>query len=283
MSTIAKPAAAPAPPRDPFYYGWRDVSHVQPDGSTTTAQVPLTLDDHLHPQEGDKFMEGTLHNFLRGFLADVCRSRVQNDPSALVLSDTGVYWDRPELRHHSPDVAVIFGIRQPRDEGPSFAVAAEGKRPRIIIELVTPRYRENDVVTKLHQYHQARVPVYVILDREHEGDPWVIRAYQRRPRGYVPLPLDENGRLWLEDLNLWLGVEGLRVRCFDGDTGEELGDYTAVARRAAEEKARADAEAARADAEKNRADAAEARLRELEAELARLRSQAPSVPPAPPP
>jgi Uma2 family endonuclease len=256
---------------DPYYYGFRDEPELQPDGSFRSRRIELTLRDQLHPHEGDHFVEDSLHDISRGYLRDIFSWRVRTDPSALVLSNTGIYWDIEELGHHAPDVAVIFGVRQQRPMWPSFDVRKQGTRPRVIVELVSPRYRDNDVEEKVQAYHQARVPVYVILDRERDGDPWSIQAYQRRPQNYVPLPLEDDGRLWLLDLNLWLGVRGQQIRCFDGDTGEELGDLEAYARKAAEETARADAALARADAEKARADTAEARAMELEAELARLK------------
>jgi hypothetical protein len=248
--------------KDAYYYGYRDEPELQPDGAIRMRRIALTARDHLHPQEGDRFVEDSLHDFLRSHLRDNFRLPLRHDPTALVLSNTPIYWDADDLQHHAPDVAVIFGVRQQQPLWSSFSVREQAARPRLIVELVSPRYRDNDAVHKLAEYHQARVPIYVILDREREDDPWSIQAYQRRPRRYVPLPLEEDGRLWLEDLNLWLSAEGQRVRCFDGDSNEELGDLEAVTRKAAQEKARADA--------------AEARLHELQAELARLKTPPPA-------
>src|SRR5262245_32431575 len=54
MSTIADPRiSARSQPPDPFYYGWRMRRHVAADGTETLEQIPLTLEDVLHPQEGD--------------------------------------------------------------------------------------------------------------------------------------------------------------------------------------------------------------------------------------
>jgi Uma2 family endonuclease len=294
VSSIIHPEPDPlgSPDTDPYYYGFRDEPVLQPDGTYQIERVALTLEDHLHPHEGDCFMEGSLHDLVRSYLRDVFRMQVQDDPKALVLSDTGIYWDDPDLRHHCPDVAVIFGIRQQRVQWRSFMVADEGVRPSLHVEVVTPRYRDNDVVKKMKQYHKARVPTYVILDREREDSPWVLRAYQRGPRRYVPIPLDERGRLWLPAVDLWLAVQGQQVLCYEDENEEPLGDYTVVAKRLAQTqklaeaaKVRADAADVRAEAEKLRADAAdvrtgaaearaeaaEARLRELLAENERLK------------
>jgi colicin import membrane protein len=284
MSTVADPKLRPSslPGEDPYYYGFRDEHVLQPDGTYKRERIPLTLEDHLHPHEGDQFMEGSLHDLLRSYLRDVFRMRLQSDPTALVLSDAAVYWDDPALGHHAPDVAVIPGVTHQRVEWKAFHVAKEQTRPSLIIELVTARFRKTEVVEKFSDYHKARVPTYVILDREHDDDPWSIKAYHRNPQRFVPQPLEEGGKFWLEDLNLWLGVDGHNIRCFDGDSGEEMGDYSSVTRRmqqmrdlANAEKARAEAEKARAEAEKARAETAEARLREVEAELARLKGLPP--------
>jgi Uma2 family endonuclease len=214
---------------------------------------------------------------LRSYLRDVFRARLEGDLQALVLSDTAVYWDDEELGYHAPDVAVIFGVRQPRRGWKSFDVAKEKVRPRLIIELVTPRYRKTDVEEKFRDYHQARVRTFVILDRERDESPWTIKAYLWNPDRYVLQPLADDGRFWLEDLNLWIGVDGDNIRCYDGDTDEMIGDYAEVLRARQQLRATADAEKVRAGVEKARADAAEARLRELEAEMARLKGQPPTA------
>jgi hypothetical protein len=190
---------------------------------------------------------------------------------------------------------VILGVREARDYYSQFDVKAEGVRPRLIVEIVSPSTRVNDVETKVAHYHRYRVPLYVIVDREDEEGPPRLIGYERTPRRYRLMPLEEDGRLWLEPVGIYLGVRDDRVVAYDGETDQELGDYTAVSaalaaeqaraeeaesrameaeRRADDERLRAEAEKQRADderlraeAEKQRAEAAEARIRQLEAEL----------------
>ncbi len=270
MSTISDPRhkRPPLTPEDPYYYGFRDEPVRLADGSHVTERIPLTLEDHLHPHEGDRFMEDSVHYLACVYLFEVFRSRLAKDPTALVLSNTGIYWDDLTLGHHGPDVAVIRGIRRPRDRWTSFHVAEEGVRPRLIVEVVSPRYRANDVEDKVTEYHQADVPRYIVLDRPTDDAPFTIQAYERRPHHYVPWPLDDDGRLWVEELNLWLAVDGQRVRCFDASE-QEISDYVSMDQQRAELHALA-------QAEKARADAAEAQLQELRAELARLQPPPPA-------
>src|SRR5438034_8039997 len=50
MTRIAPTGSRPpSGDADPFRLGWRDVRHVQPDGTETWEQVPLTMEDLLHP------------------------------------------------------------------------------------------------------------------------------------------------------------------------------------------------------------------------------------------
>src|SRR5260370_19143132 len=107
--------------------------------------TPVTLEDLLHAEENYKIMNGSRHAGECHYLWVVIKDRLAQDRHALVLCDTGVYWDDPALDHHSPDIAVIVGIREPRNQWPSFHVAEEGVRPTLIIDVASPHYRQNDV------------------------------------------------------------------------------------------------------------------------------------------
>lgn len=281
MSRIVNPATSPSrpPANDPYYIGWRERTRVLPDGRLDLERIPLTLEDALHPQEDDKIVESTIHDRNRRYLQDVFEQRLAGDPSALVLGDCKVLWE--DGVHHSPDVAVIFGVRDRQSNYSQFDVAAEGARPRLIIEVVSPNTRPNDIDTKFQQYHHYRVPTYVIVDRASEDEPYQLLGYERTQRRYRPLEREGDGRLWLEPMNLYLGVRDNRVVAYDGDTGEELGDYVAVTaalvaeqERATAAEARADAERQRADAERQRADAERQRTADAEARAAGAEARA---------
>jgi Uma2 family endonuclease len=214
------------------------------------------------------------------YMHDVLSTRVADDPSAVVVSDLGIFWDIPKLKHHSPDISVIFGVRR-RRSWDTFHVAEEKVRPTLIIEVTSPATRVNDVKTKVVQYALAGVPFYVIVDARGRPEKRRITLISYRLNGtvYEAVPLDTQGRAWLEPVRLLLGVKvnpqnGVdRVVLFDPDTNREIGDYTAVHRALeAEVQARAEAEQAHAEAENARVQA-EARARELEAELRRLRGR----------
>lgn len=251
-----KTARSPEQP-DPFRFGWR---YVCKNGGSV--QVPLTLDDVLHPQEGDQIPENTQQEKDRRYLANVLEWRVADRP-VLVLSDCLINWGVPGLGNHSPDISVFEGVQNRNRVWKTFVVAQEGARPLLTIEVVSPdahapQARNNDVVTKVAEYHRAKVPLYVIVDQEKENGPRQLVGYRYEADQFVRLPLDEQGRLLLGPLRLWLQLRDERVVCFDADTGEEIPDLAGMAQaRAAEAEARRAAEAALA--------AAQARIRELEA------------------
>lgn len=249
----------------PFRYGWRYLRHQRPDGSETFEQVPLTLEDVLHPQEGDRVMHSEAHQRRRRYLVDVLEAQLAGDPTAVVLDDVRVAWDVPELGAHGPDIAVILGVRE-RKNWSTFDVAVEGVRPALIIEITHPETASLDRSAKLDEYDLAGVPLYVIVDavaRRRGPVPLRLLGYERTPDGYRPLAADERGRLWLAPVRLWLGVEDDEIVCYD-EAGRPLGDYRALT------VARAEAER-RAVAAEERLSEAEARLRALEDELRRLR------------
>jgi Uma2 family endonuclease len=289
MSTIPRsPAAAQVRNRNrpagaheaSFEYGYRLVPRPGRNGRTEWQRIPLTLHDVLHPREGDVLVLSDPHADDCTYLRIVLKDRYAAERSVAVLSDCGIYWDIPGLEHHSPDLAVIFGVKR-RKGWRSFRVKTEKVWPSLIIEVTSPKTRVTDVETKVQEYARARVPHYVIADAaEAKGRrKLTLRAYRLKGGAYAPAKLDARGRAWLEPVGLWLGVAvnpetgDDRLALIDPAIDEEIGDYTAIrrAREAAEARAAAEAQA-RAAAEA-RAAAAEARLRRVEAELRRLRGR----------
>jgi Uma2 family endonuclease len=253
-----------AEPVDPYRYGWRYVRRVDDDGNETYEQAPLTLLDVLHPEEDDFIVQNAAHARRCRYLADVLSTQVASEPSMVVLHDVRVDWGVPNIRPHGPDIVVMTGVRTWRDWS-TFRVTEEGAEPALVIEVTSPSTAPLDRDTKLNQYEQARVPVYVLVDTVAGSDeaPPRLVGYQLVAGRYQPLAPDERGRLWLAVARVWLAVEDGEIVCYD-EMGNRLGDYAALtAALAAERDARHLAEQER--------DAATARVRELEAELRRLR------------
>ena len=296
MSTVSKPPAPksrPAPPQpDPYRYGWRYVRTTRPDGTEVFDQVPLTLEDVLHPEEGDFIVQTSAHNSDRDYLYDVSEARLEDDQTAVVLADCRVEWNIPGVRPLGPDIAVFVNVKR-RIDWDTFDVKAEGARPVLVVEVTSRSPRKNDLGIKVDYYHRAKVPLYLIADAVGRGAQRRVKLIGRRyaRNGYKLITPGEQGRIYLEPLRLWVGVvrdhgKGYeRLACYDPDTGDELGNYAATRRqlvearvvaetevqaRAAAERGRTEAEA-RAQAEARARSEAEERLRALQAELKKSR------------
>ncbi|GIW02639.1 Uma2 family endonuclease [Roseiflexus sp.] len=273
--------AADAPAEDPFRYGWRFVPRPTPDDPHHLEQVPLTLEDVLHPEVGDFIVHSDRHETDRMYLTAVLRARLEEAGVAIVLSDVRIAWDIPDLRPHGPDVMVIPGIRE-RQDWSTFEVAVEGARPALIIEITSPETRENDLERKVEHYARAGVAQYVIVDDAGKGRGkrrLRLLDYRLEAGMYRLHPSDAAGRVHLAIADVWLGVEGDHVVCYD-DHGVAFGDYATVVRQAAdaEERARLEAQARQEAEERARREAtaraaAEAQARR-EAERAQREAQA---------
>jgi Uma2 family endonuclease len=257
-------ARSTRPPKpDPFRYGWRFLKKVLPDGTTDLVQVPLTLEDVLHPQEGDVIPETTFHERDGEYLRPIFRTRTARLNGGYFLADCLINWGVPGVGNHSPDITIFRGVTNPPVGSiGTFRVRVHGGRCVLALEIVSTDTRNNDVEHKFHEYHQVRVPLYVLIDQERENAPRHVVGYRYTPARYVRMRLDRQGRLLLKPLGLLLGVEDDLAVCYDAVTGERLGDY------GVEREARLAAEQAR--------QAADERIRELEAELRRLRGERPA-------
>ncbi len=252
----------PVPPTDadadPFRYGWRFVPRPTPDDPHNLEQAPLTLEDVLHPEVGDFIVRSDRHTTDRMYLASVLRARLEPSGRAIVLSNIRIAWDIPDLRPHGPDIMVIPGIAE-RQDWSTFEVAVEGARPALIIEIVSPETRENDVVIKVNHYARAGVAQYVIVDDVGQGEERQLHLldYRLEAGAYRLREPDASGRVHLAIADLWLGVQGDGVVCYDRRSGE-IGDYVTVMRQAAaaEERARRAAAACEAAEEQVRREAA---------------------------
>jgi Uma2 family endonuclease len=161
-----------------------------------------------------------------------------------------------------PDVFWVGGVDPDRERKAWIAWEEGGRLPDVIVELLSPSTAKKDRTEKRDLYARVfRTAEYFLCDPETRE----IEGLRLAGRFYRPIPPDENGRLWSEQLGVsfgpWHGVVERRtgdwVRLFHSDG-------TLVPTREEAQYQRAETERDRAEAERQRADAAEA-------ELARLR------------
>jgi Uma2 family endonuclease len=148
--------------------GWRIETVEQPDGTRKQVQIPLTELEFLHPQEGYYLPNSTFHDNAIADAKDLLTRRYMNEPNTAVFSDLIIKWGIPNLGNHCPDVCVVFGIHNKEQNRTEFVVQEEGVRPKLIIEVVSPRYRRVDREDKVREYARAGVEEYIIIDRRQQ-------------------------------------------------------------------------------------------------------------------
>src|SRR3954452_22716981 len=120
-----KPTPPASSPEQEYPYGWRYVKRTRPGGTEGLEQVALTLEDVLHPREGDVIPESKPHEADRRYLTSVIESRLPQ--GALVTSDLIVRWGVEGMGDHCPDVAVFVDLlREPDPEMGSLDVQTYG-------------------------------------------------------------------------------------------------------------------------------------------------------------
>ena len=213
-------------------------------------------------------------------LVNMLQTYFRHRSDITIFQDLIMNWGIPGLPNPSPDVSVVPDVRDPDAVlyAGRFDVLAEGTRPVLVIEVVSPHYRVEDRQDKVEIYEQAGVLEYLIIDRVRRRNQIVneVLGY-RLVRGiYRPILADEDGFIYCQTVGLRFGLEEAQVVAEDVATGQRL--YTledevfireAAESRADEAESRAQQLAAQVEAEAQKRLTLEARLAELEAALRR--------------
>ncbi|NJO80657.1 MAG: hypothetical protein HC827_20565 [Cyanobacteria bacterium RM1_2_2] len=274
------------------------VSEVSPSGKVvnspvtqpTASQPVVTWEklpaDYVLP---DDPVENIQQPILAAALTDALGEAGLIQPEMLIASNFGlVATVNQKTVVKAPDWLYVPRV-VPIPEGVvrrSYTPTLEGEPVVIVMEFLsetdTGEYsvRPNYPYGKLYFYeHILQVPVYAIFD------PHSLALEVRRLQDgqYALQPPDANGRFWLPELNLFLGVwYGSRLgstihwlRWWDATGHLLLWSFEKAEQerqRAEQEKARAEQERQRAEQERQRAEQEKARAEAAEQELARLRA-----------
>ena len=153
-----------------------------------------------------------------------------------------------------PDVFVAKGC--PRGDRRTFKLWDEAGVPNFVIEVTSPSTKHVDLKSKPDTYSAIGVGEFVMFDPLNEYLNPALRMLRLNGNRYEAVEPDSSGRLYSEELNLFLFLNGTELVMQDAQTGRPLPtDAEAEARIAADE--------ARVTAEQ--------RITQLEAELRRLR------------
>lgn len=219
------------PSADPFRYGYRWRSVRLPNGEIDQDMIPLTADDLLDPQLGDKVTQGGQHFSLVLLLAGMLRRHFEPREDIYVAGDMKMLWRIRGLKEPAPDIAVIPGVRRKPDPEPdSWDVVREGARPCLIIELVSSKdaeTRRNDYEKKVEIYRRAGIPEYLILDPPTRAtkNRFLLTGYRLDAEGrYRRIEPNPQGYLLSETTHLLFGVavDGRTPLVVDATTGDQL-------------------------------------------------------------
>ncbi|MBW4615308.1 MAG: Uma2 family endonuclease [Desmonostoc vinosum HA7617-LM4] len=221
--------------------GWRTETVIEPDGSETYVQIPLTSEEFLHPQQGYRLPNSTFHDDAAGDAKDMLTRRYADDPTTAVFRDLIIKWGIPHLKNHCPDTFVVFGLQNKEQIRTEFVVSEEGVLPSLIIEVVSPHYRKEDRQTKVKHYAQAGVQEYLIIDRRTQRRQVIeeVLGYRLVDGQYLPLTPDDEGRIFCETVGLLIGLQDGRVVMEDAQTGERLLNSLELEQRATQAEQRA--------------------------------------------
>ncbi len=241
--------------------GWRYETVQAANGRETQVRIPLTADEASHPQEGYVMPERTEHDRLSDDLCDMLRAYYEATADVAVFRNLVFTWDHADVKPLAPDVAVVAQVRARAADRTQFVVADEGTRPLLVIEIVSRSSRKDDRVEKVRDYALVGIQEYVYIDHTvRRGQHfWEMAGFRLQDNHYLPMLPDEDGGLYLEAVNLRIGLTDDQVWLEETATGKDL-LTNLQARQALQVEAQA-------------RQTAEARIAELEAQIQALRQQ----------
>ncbi len=176
-----------------------------------------------------------------------------------------------------PDFFVVLDVDGSRERQGWVVWEEEGRYPDVIVELLSPSTAKIDCEVKKHLYERTfRTADYYVYDpfEPNSLQGWHLDGALR----YQPLTPNNQGWLWCETLELWLGTwegsirrEPPQANCYWLRFYDRQGNLILLPeeiamqeqQRAESERQRAESERQRAESERQRAERLAARLREL--------------------
>ena len=177
----------------------------------------------------------------------------RNAPEVYVSGNLLIYYEEGTLARVAPDVFVVFGARNRKEERATYLLWEEEKAPDFVLEITSPGKWRADQTWKRELYRRLGVREYWQYDptRDYLDPP--LQGLELVEGEYDPLPGWEmaDGTLAArsEVLGLELRVAGRRLRFYDPQPGElpDLAE-TDEQRREAESRAEREAVAHRREA-----------------------------------
>jgi len=211
---------------DEFYYGRRQLIDYNRTAQPTYGYEPLTQADFLDPQEHDTFTHGPRHAADVQRLYAIFRQHYRVNPLVAVFSGVKMRWRIADLPAPTPDIAVVPGAENWDNQRVELDMATEEVLPTLIVEVLSPRFVDADLIDKKAIYARAGVQEYWIVDSGERDDQnelnYRLLGYRLEEGTYQPIAPDEQGRLYSKVARLWLVVsaDGQQVDAISKRSGE---------------------------------------------------------------
>ncbi|MEB3358420.1 MAG: Uma2 family endonuclease [Synechococcales bacterium] len=220
-------------------------------------------------------LESDFHRDQIDLLIRILRWWWRNRDDVYVSGNLTVYYNQQQLKSRDfrgPDFFVVLGTEK-KDRRSWVVWDENGQYPNLILEILSNSTRQVDKGPKKTLYQNIfRTPDYFWFD----PDTLMVEGFHLVDGRYEPIQPTEQGWLWSEQLELYLGVYENRLRFFTSDgelipSLEELADQERA--QAEQERQRAEQERQRAEQERQRAEQERERAEQLARELEQLKAQ----------
>ncbi len=217
-----------------------------------------------YEHEDDELVQSRVHYAALQYLLSVLKWVFANQAVGVVSEINFFHTEHSRETPKSPDVAAVDNMAVDGEEAeskPSYYVGEDGPPPRIAFEVSSPSTWRKDLEVKPNQYAQMGVLEYIAFDPNLNSfwtDPW--KQYNRligwrlnpATQQYELIVKDEQGRIWSEQLQGWLAMDGQYLRLYTADGQRRLTKEEAMEQQAEAEAFRANQEQLRANQEQQR-------------------------------
>lgn len=183
------------------------------DATTAAASISAAMDwEHPTPPTDLIFddgvpLESNRHRVAMNLLIESALSALGNRPDAFVGGNMFVYYSQDQAMNRDfrgPDFFVALEVDGNRERQGWVTWQEGGRYPDVIVELLSPSTATIDRTVKKDLYERVfHTADYFIFDPFESS---VFEGWHLTNQRYQPLQPNEQGWLWCETLNLWLGV-----------------------------------------------------------------------------
>ncbi len=222
-----------------------------------------------HEIEGEEVSQSRLHYIIIRYLIAVLEGYLQGQLAGVISNVNFYLTDNALEQPKSPDIALLDGWQSdPYKQGQeptNYTIGQDGLPPRLAFEISSEKTWRIDLENKPAQYATMGIEEYFVFDPNIP----TLWKHQWRAKGrlvgwrrgadgqYIELEKDQNGRIWSEEVQSWLVVEGKLLVLYSAEGERRLTKEELDARQIAIEQQARRLSEQRAEAERQQRLAAE--------------------------